>query len=401
MNKILLIFVLVQFCCFSIIYSQHVIPILKTTSSELSIRDGDILRQAYWSIDPNAELDIYAADKTSVAKYVTFISDIDSIRFLIQPLDTIDFYVINSSQDVFPTRVQSSITYDPLTHILTPVDSFPFALTSYNNISIKGIFNKKDTLEYMFHSGVNSVGITFDALEKISALDTSKSVSAKGWGGAGEMKYTRGNHLKIGNHQWGDLLVWVSKHSGHFTDGKIGPNLFKDQLIEIDFDAKQMRIYSHLDQIPSLHSYSKYVLSYNGDLMFVSGNLKIGANQYQNTFMIHTGYSGALLLDDGFASQHKIGDQLKITSESQLKDSFGNVLKTKKAILPALDLGGAQFSSIPISFFEGKIGNQKHSVLGGELLKRFNIIFDMQRAELYLKPNRLMALPFPKDEVKG
>jgi len=89
-----------------------------------------------------------------------------------------------------------------------------------------------------------------------------------------------------------------------------------------------------------------------------------------------------------------MGAHLEVISESELKDSYGNILKTKKALLPAFKLGNIKVKELPIGFFEGAIGRQKMSVMGGNLLKRFNIIIDIEAAHIYLKPNSLMELPF-------
>lgn len=42
----------------------------------------------------------------------------------------------------------------------------------------------------------------------------------------------------------------------------------------------------------------------------------------------------------------------------------------------------------------GSIGRQKMSVLGGDLLKHFNIIIDRKNGFIYIKPNQLMDTPF-------
>jgi hypothetical protein len=72
-----------------------------------------------------------------------------------------------------------------------------------------------------------------------------------------------------------------------------------------------------------------------------------------------------------------------------LKDSYGNVLKTRKAILPALIIGDEILTDVPAGFFEGAIGRQKMSIFGGDILKRFNIRIDARREHIYLKANNL------------
>ena len=67
-----------------------------------------------------------------------------------------------------------------------------------------------------------------------------------------------------------------------------------------------------------------------------------------------------------------------------LKDSFGNTIKVKKGILPVFMLGSSRLSNVPVGFFAGNIGAQKMSVIGGEILKQFNLIFDIANHDLYI-----------------
>jgi hypothetical protein len=52
-------------------------------------------------------------------------------------------------------------------------------------------------------------------------------------------------------------------------------------------------------------------------------------------------------------------------------------------------LGKAKLSNVTTGFFAGNIGRQKKSVLGGEILKQFNIIFDLANNDLYLALRRV------------
>ena len=129
-------------------------------------------------------------------------------------------------------------------------------------------------------------------------------------------------------------------------------------------------------------------------MMFVAANCEVGGDIISNKFLIHSGYAGSVLFDDQFSNANKLSERLKITSEKQLKDSYGNVLKTKKAILPNFVLGNFNLKNIPVGFFDGAIGRQKMSILGGDVLKRFNIIIDAKREFIYLKPNKLKDIAY-------
>ena len=117
--------------------------------------------------------------------------------------------------------------------------------------------------------------------------------------------------------------------------------------------------------------------------------------------MIHTGYSGNLLLDDQFVAANRIGEKLKAIGESELKDSYGNVIKTKKVLVPHLMIGNVKLDSVQAGFFEGAVGRQKISVVGGNVLKRFNMMFDLDHSAIYLKPNSLFDLPMSGPETSA
>lgn len=272
--------------------------------------------------------------------------------------------------------------------------SIPFRLTSQNNISLPVILNHKDTLDLMLHTAMTEVSLTEEAAKQLFELGSQESITAQTWGGEGEAKYIRHNHLAIGRFEWDSLIVWVDKLSGPETDGKFGPNLFEEQIVEINFDKKELIIYDSLPPNLMQAGYQKFEVTYDRGVMYIAGTLKIGEQTYPNQFMVHSGYGSTILLDDQFASEHKLGAQLETISESELRDSYGNVLKTKKAILPQFLFGGHIFTDMPVSFFEGSLGRQKVSVLGGEILKRFNIVLDQQRSAIYLQENGGMEIAF-------
>ena len=122
--------------------------------------------------------------------------------------------------------------------------------------------------------------------------------------------------------------------------------------------------------------------------LLVQGSCLIEGKTYANKFLIHSGYSGGILLDDAFAANAGVDGKIKITEESSLKDSFGNTIKVKKGILPVFALGKTQISDVSAGYFAGGLGAQKISVLGGEVLKQFNLIFDLANNDLYIAPLR-------------
>ena len=382
------------FCISNLLIGQANIPVLRTTETVLSIKDGEELRKDYWTISPEIELDVYTADKTNEVKVVTFYSNIDSISFELRPREKYDFVILLNEKDSCFTQLKSGtkelgVLSKSEAHIK---DTIPFTLTAYNNISIRTIINKIDTVNLMFHTSVNSISLTEKATKRMSSINLGDSSEVKSWGGEGSSRYGRNNIVRIGQMKWEGVTIWEDKHSGRLTDGKFGPHLFADKIIEIDYDKSLLILHNSLPEIGE--NYEKLNIDFKRSLMFIEGLLKIGKNVYVNKFLIHSGYSGTLLLDDEFVRNHKLGEKLLTIKENELRDSYGNILKVKKVRLPKLVIGSTVFEELPLGFFEGAIGRQKISVLGADLLKRFNMLIDMGRANIYLKPNNLLELPY-------
>jgi hypothetical protein len=272
----------------------------------------------------------------------------------------------------------------------------PFELTPHNNISVKAILNRRDTVHLMFHTAASDLTLTEEATGKIKSLKYEGTDSVKSWGGSSNAsRFSKGNFLQIGDREWKEVSIWENKNSGPGTDGKFGTDLFANQVIEIDFERK--RIILHAGLPAKTAQYEKLKLDFENDMLFIEASCTIGTSTFRNRFLLHSGYSGGILFDDKFAADNRLGDKLTIVGEKSLKDSYGNILKTKKAILPTLVIGRENLSDVPAGFFEGAIGRQKMSIFGGDLLKRFNIIIDEKRAFIYLKANQLKELAYTKE----
>ena len=272
----------------------------------------------------------------------------------------------------------------------TSVEVIPFEFTDANNISITAMFDDEHSIDMMFHTAVTSVSLTTETIEKYS-IDLDQSGSVKSWGGESSARFGRGHKIQIGDLVWKNLMVTESKLSGQKTGGKFGYNFFKDKIIKLDFESNRLQVYSEL---PIVDEYEPFKVEFEHEMMFVTGALLVGSEKLENRFLIHSGFGGAVLLDDEFVAKNQLATRLETIGESELKDSFGNVLKTRKLVLPAFSLGHSELKNIPISVFEGAIRNQKMSVIGGDLLKRFHIVFDFQASQLYLKPNSLFDSEF-------
>ncbi len=274
--------------------------------------------------------------------------------------------------------------------------TIPFYVTAYNNIVIKAVLNNQDTVDLMLHTASSDVTITEAAFVKLKTIKFGGTAdSVKSWGGANNASdFSKNNSLKIGNRSWREITVWKDQNSGQETDGKFGLNLFENKVVSVDFNKSRLAITT---QLPGeVKDYERFQLVVRGDELFIKALCQTKNGFYTNDFLLHSGYGGDILLDDKFVSDTKIDQQITITGEKKLQDAYGNVLTTKKGSLPLFKIGKQQLADVPVGFFTGAIGQQKMSIIGGDILKRFNWIIDAKREFIYFKPNHLFKSRFSK-----
>lgn len=120
-------------------------------------------------------------------------------------------------------------------------------------------------------------------------------------------------------------------HSGHNTDGKFGPAQLSSSLLAIDFDQSKIRLLSELPT--DLSQWQELSFETSHGAIFIATTVGSGDKSVEHKFMIHSGYSGFALLDDSFTSAHPFLAKLEIIDESELTDSSGSKIKTRRVAL--------------------------------------------------------------------
>ncbi|MCZ4408486.1 hypothetical protein O3Q51_06685 [Cryomorphaceae bacterium 1068] len=264
-------------------------------------------------------------------------------------------------------------------------DTIPFRLTNHNNILVEAIVNTEDSLTLMFHTAGGSVSLTKEGASKLKSIAWTSDQEVYSWGGQSQSRVSENNSFTIGAMVVDSLHLRETTNSGPESDGKVGLDFFFGKAVEINFTKQILVIHPVTPTLPQ--GYTKIPTDYVDGMIFLTASAVLNHQVYQNQFLIHSGYGGAILFDDGFAKDNDLSSRIEITSEQKLQDSYGNTLLTKKGSLPEFRLGEVSFKNIPVGFFEGSLDQQKVSLMGGDLIKRFDIIIDTDREYLYLKSN--------------
>jgi hypothetical protein len=352
--------------------AQAPLPIIQATSRQVSINDGGYLDKNSWNLSPKARPDIYTADRARHAKWVTFYTDIDSIRVRLRPGATFDFIILLNGKDSCYTQIASALparqgrVAGPATH-----DTIPFTLTDNSAICVKSIINDSVTLN--LHFDVSSFGF-------VLLTPTYK-------------KFKPITKVQLGPLSWTNPRVLSAPNTAVGMDGRFGWDLFEGKCVEIDYDHHLLIVHSKRPR--DLKGYTRSRLDFLRSYPCAKATIVVNKAAYTGDFMFDTGSDRALFLDSNWAVHQHFPGNLRLLSTSVMHDGAGRKYENKIVEAPLLTIDGYALKDIP-SWLLGSRNPAGFSVnlFGNDLLKRFNMVLDFQNDRLYLKPNGLMNMPF-------
>ena len=377
--------------------AQQKLPVIKATSRKVAINDGGFLDKDAWTLSPAARPDVYTADRTRKTKWVTFYTDIDSIRVKVKPGTKTDFVVLLNGKDSCFTQIASAIPPENKNEVLPArQDTIPFLLTAFNAISVKAVINNTDTLNLHFDVGSFDFHLTKDAiLKKTNLLPNRQSVLA----GKAQANYNKLNNVQtlvMGNVVWHNLAVMPTGFTVHDMDGRFGWNLFENKVIEINYDKSILVIHNKLPE--NADKYTRAAIDFKRSFVCINAAFKKNGKKYKGKFLLDTGSDQAIIADSNWDAANHFADGLKVLKTSTISDPRGVKYETKIVQAPVVEVNGFNLGNIPTLVLGSKnpVGFEVN-YFGNDFLKRFNILLDFKHDNIYLTPNKLFTAKYRQD----
>jgi hypothetical protein len=361
----------------SFIYAQQPLRVIQANAVRARITEGT-QEASNWRINPRIRPDIHVMTKTTGPAWVSFVTDMDSMKIQLAPGEQVDFIVLLQGKDSCYTRIECPALKNYYGQLPAAHDTIPFTLTAFNNIKIKTVLNHTDTLDLIFDSGSTGLLLTDSALKnKAHTAHTDKAV----------------NHLQIGSLRWDSLLVYPVVLSGQGTDGCFGWDLFDGKLVEIDYDKSIFIVHTRLSK-PAL-GYAAFNMEYIHTLFCIRGDLEIKKQHYTNRFLFDNGYQRTIMLDTVLMQEQHYPRDLPVIKKVIMHNAEGKPVPVITVSNERFNLGTATLLNIPVQLMAtGNPARFKTHILGNEVLKRFNTILDFQNNLVYLQPNSLFNLAY-------
>jgi len=126
-----------------------------------------------------------------------------------------------------------------------------------------------------------------------------------------------------------------------------------------------------------------------------------GGAAVEGDFEVDTGSDGSLSVNRPFAEKHKVLELLPGASASKTGSGAGGETAYVEGRVKELGLGRFTFPGPVVTFSRDNEGEGTNAdsagQLGGEIFRRFKVIFDYTRGRMILEPNANFSDPFGQD----
>ena len=268
-------------------------------------------------------------------------------------------------------------------------DTISFTINEFNTIFVEAVFNKVDTLQLNFDTGTTELILTNEVLK--NKLKSSPKL------------YNTFYSLQIGNTEY-NSKVYDAQLTGHGTDGRFGWDLFKEKVVEINYDKNVLIIHSALpNNVTKNKKYSKLKIEHFKELILVSSEIKQNGVKNKDLFLFDSGFQRTVMLDKDLLVQQDFPiDKMPVIKKVIMRGAQGNEIPVITSNLATLKIGKYKLRNVPVQITTSNkpLKDKNIHILGNEVLKRFNIFLDFQHDFVYLKPNKLFNDKYI-DQKKG
>ncbi|WP_306352574.1 PDZ domain-containing protein [Flavobacterium sp. '19STA2R22 D10 B1'] len=280
---------------------------------------------------------------------------------------------------------------------------------SLNNLIIIPVVINGVKLQFILDTGVDkTVVFSLNENETVNFHNLQK-IRLTGLGGGEPIEALKsGNNRMIidGLVDYNHMLyiipdgsIGFSSHLGIAINGIIGHSFFKNAIVEIDYARKKVIVYKSLDKIKKkiLRKYSTIPISIEEQKPYVKLDIELNSNKIPVKLLIDTGSSDAIWL---FTEDDKNITVPQEYFEDFLGIGFSGDIRGKRARMQKLFFGEEILNNPTVAFPDSiSIKNvsrveARNGSLGGEVLKRFSVVFDYNEHTLYYRKNRNFDAPF-------
>ncbi|UCG61507.1 MAG: aspartyl protease family protein [Candidatus Zixiibacteriota bacterium] len=276
----------------------------------------------------------------------------------------------------------------------------PFKLDR-NRVIVPTSVNGSSPLNLILDTGMRFDGVYLFHKELAAEIDTTGAIEVK-VPGAGAGEPSTAIMIETGRLVFGDVtvdsqrvLISSSPHTQNFpTDGVIGWNFFGHYTVEIDYDTRTIVLHE-TGSFQADTTWRRVPVVMKKDMPFLQCELEVIPGDTVSATMY-------IDLASGDALELLVRDDQKFSMPDDLEQGYlgtglsgditGHRGRSHRLCLEGYDLFDVATSFAPATVRSKQEGAD--GILGGDAIRRFNIVFDYAHSRLFIRPNSHFREPF-------
>ena len=274
------------------------------------------------------------------------------------------------------------------------ITRFPFKQFSGGVMVIRACFeNIKDSLNFILDTGSGGISLDSTTCADYNILTTRTDTTITGIGGKRKVSFIFNRSLHFPGLEVKNLNFHVNNYEvltsvyGEKVDGVIGYSFFNRYIIKFNFDSLFIEVYT-----PGKMKYPS-----RGHILrpaFTSLPIQYlqikDRKKFEHNFYFDTGAGLCFLLSDQYANDSSILHSKRKPLLTQAEGMAGR-LQMRLTVIKELKLGPYRFYNVPTYLYKDDYNVTSYPFAGGlignELLRRFNMVFNYGQREIHLLPN--------------
>lgn len=192
----------------------------------------------------------------------------------------------------------------------------------------------------------------------------------------------------------------LSKNIGYEVHGILGYELFSRFVVKIDYERRELVLTSP-DRFRKPRRFIPVPMTIEDTKPYINCMVTFPSGQVQALkLMVDTGASHALMLDPEAGPEIEIPQK---TIRGNIGRALGGDLTGRTGRLRSWRTGPFQLNDLPASFPDANLYYDtlestdvfRHGTIGGDVMHRFNLIFDYANETLWVKKNSFYKMAFP------
>jgi hypothetical protein len=258
-----------------------------------------------------------------------------------------------------------------------------------------------DSLNFIFDTGCGGISLDSMTAERLKLVPHPSSSYIRGIAGERREELLDGMRLHIGAVTLDSVTMQVNNYDilsgvyGEQIDGILGYTFFSQYLVRVDYDSSRIDIYS---TGPVKYPKGGYLMRpHLVGLPMTEGRLN-DARDINSRFYFDTGAGLCLLFSSEFTADSAVFGPKKKRPVRTEGAGLGGKKDMQLTTLKNFSIGPFRFHQIPTYVFDDSYDVTNYPQLGGlignDLLRRFNLILNYAKSEIYLMPNGSFDQPF-------